>query len=131
MHEIFPLVKYKKELTNKEIDKFVLECKEKNIDRILFASQKSTSVDTIRTKSLHNYMNSLEPLKLDSNRDDNLEYDTKEIMTYIIEAAVYDIGTTTQDKPIATTTLTASNPNSVDVIKKHFLKAVVKLFDTN
>ncbi len=81
IHEIFPLVKYKKELTNKEIDKFVLECKEKNIDRILFASQKFTSADTVRAKSLHNYMNSLESLKLDSNRDDNLEYDTKEIMT--------------------------------------------------
>lgn len=127
MHELFPTIEYKEEPSHEEITEFVTACKAKNIDKVLFATQKSVTVDTVHRKSLNNYMNSLAPLRLEP-QNDALEYDTKEITTYSIEAAVYDINTTTEDKPIATTTLTATNPKSMYVLKKHLLKGITILF---
>lgn len=130
MHELFPTIEYKEVRSQEEINQFVSECKDKNIDKILFASQKSVIVDTVKTKSLHNYMNSLEPLKIGYTPKEKLEYKTKEITTYIIEAAVYDIDATTVNKPIATTTLKATNPKSTTVLKERLLKAIVTLFES-
>ncbi|GER59521.1 hypothetical protein ULMA_16290 [Patiriisocius marinus] len=131
MHNLFPNLEYKKTHSQDEIKQFVLECKHRNIDKVLFASQKSVSVDTVLKKSLHNYMNSLEPLKLGPIDEENLTYDTKEVITYTIQAAVYDIAVTTEDKPIATTTVKASNPKSKTELKARFLKAISKLFKNN
>lgn len=128
MHELFPEIEYKETRSQEEINVFVEECKAKNIDKILFASQKSVRVDTLIAKSLHNYMNSLEPLKLNPVSEEDTQYDVKEITTYTIEAAVYDIGMTTEDKPIATTTIKATDPKSIEILKDRFLTAVEKLF---
>ncbi|WOI23756.1 hypothetical protein [Nonlabens ulvanivorans] len=128
MHEVFPDVTYKEVRTQQEINTFIKDCQEKNISKILFASQKSVSIDTVATKSLHNYMNSLQPLNIDGPDQKNIEYDTEEVTTYIIEAAVYDIDKTKEDKPIATTTVTASNVKSLDQIKERLLKEITILF---
>ncbi|WP_298351073.1 hypothetical protein [uncultured Dokdonia sp.] len=128
MHEVFPDVVYKEERTQTEIEQFIVNCKSKNIDKILFASRKSITVDTVLSKSLHNYMNSLEPLRMGSSSSQDLSYDKKEVVTYIIEAAVYDIATTSEDKPIATTTLKAVAPKSLDDLENKFIKAIEKLF---
>lgn len=128
MHKIFPEVEYKENHSQEEIEQFVLRCKSKGIDKVLLASQKSMTVDTVLVKSLHNYMNSLEPLKLKSKNESDLEYDEKELTTYTLEAAVYDIAVTAEDKPIATTTLKATNPKSLENIKGNFLNAIKKLF---
>lgn len=131
MHDEFPDIHYKEAHTQEEINEFIADCKVLNIDKILFASRKSMTVDTVRAKSIHNYMNTLEPLKLGDKDEENLAYDTKEITTYIVEAAVYDIAVSKEDKPIATATVKATNPKSLDLLKERFLKAVVKLFDSN
>ncbi|GAK90596.1 hypothetical protein JCM19297_1912 [Nonlabens ulvanivorans] len=73
-------------------------------------------------------MNSLQPLNIDGPDQKNIEYDTEEVTTYIIEAAVYDINKTKEDKPIATTTVTASNVKSLDQIKERLLKEIKILF---
>ncbi|WP_432411740.1 hypothetical protein [Rasiella sp. SM2506] len=131
MHEVFPEIAYKDNHSQEEINQFVLECKGKNINKVLLASQKSISVDTMVAKSLRNYMNSLEPLKLGSTSVDNLEYDKKELTTYTLEAVVYDIAVTSEDKPIASTTLKATNPKSPKRLKKKFLNSIVSLFKRN
>jgi len=128
MHEVFPDIEYKEERTQAEIETFIADCKSKNIDKILFASRKSITVDTVLAKSLRNYMNSLEPLRMGTSSAQDLSYDKKEIVTYIIEAAVYDIALTSEDKPIATTTLKAVAPKSLDNLEDKFIKAVEKLF---
>ncbi|GEQ87007.1 hypothetical protein ULMS_25150 [Patiriisocius marinistellae] len=128
MHVIFPEISYKENRTQEEINQFALECKNKNINKVLLASRKSMIVDTVNTKSLHNYFNTLEPLKLGKTDVNSLVYDKKEIITYTLEAAVYDIGTTSEDKPIATSTLKAINPKSLDKLKEEFLDAIVLLF---
>jgi hypothetical protein len=130
MHEIFPKIEYKENHSQEEIKQFVLQCKNKGIDKVLFASQKSMTVDTILAKSLHNYMNSLEPLKLNSKSESDLEYEKEEIHTYILEAAVYDITVTAEDKPIATTTLKATNPKSREKLKGQFLNSIEQLFES-
>ncbi|MFT7071235.1 hypothetical protein [Patiriisocius sp. Uisw_017] len=129
MHDIFPEIEYKEKHSQEKIDQFVLDCKEKNIDKVLIASQKSISVDTVVANSLHNYFNTLESLKLGSDKEENLVYNVKELTTYILEAAVYDIAITSEDKPIATTTLKAINPKSIEKLKKSFLNAISQLFD--
>ncbi|QIE59110.1 hypothetical protein G5B37_05920 [Rasiella rasia] len=128
MHEVFPDIEYKESHSQEEIKDFILQCKKKDIDKVLFASQKSMTVDTVLTKSLHNYMNSLEPLRLHSDTEENLEYDKTQITTYTIEAAVYDIAVSSEDKPIATATLKATNPKSFDKLENKFLNAIKKLF---
>jgi len=130
MHDLFPDIEYKENRSQEEIAAFVLKCKKEGVDKVLLASQKEMIVDTVIAKSLHNYMNSLEPLGLNSKNKDELEYDEKEIITYIIEAAIYDIAVTSEDKPIATTTLKATNPKSLEKIKTKFLKSIKKLFQS-
>ncbi|MBF4983474.1 hypothetical protein FNJ87_03700 [Nonlabens mediterrranea] len=76
-------------------------------------------------------MNSLQPLIIDGPDQSDVELETEEITTYIVEAAVYDINKTTEDKPIATTTVTASNVESLDQIKDRLLKEIKKLFKNN
>ena len=75
-------------------------------------------------------MNSLEPLKLNSRNEDDLVYEKKEITTYTLEAAVYDIAVTSEDKPIATTILKAINPKSFEKLENTFLNAIKKLFNS-
>jgi hypothetical protein len=67
-------------------------------------------------------------LKMGGRSEDVLEYDKKELTTYTLEAAVYDIVKSAEDKPIATTTLKATNPRSPKTLKKRFLNAIVMLF---
>ena len=128
MHDLFPEIEYKENHTQEEIKQFVLECKKKGIDKVLLASQKSMTIDTVYAKSLHNYMNTLEPLKLNSRNKEALEYEKKEVTTYTLEAAVYDIATTSEDKPIAAATLKATNPKSLEKLEAIFLKSIEKLF---
>jgi hypothetical protein len=128
MHDLFPEIKYTANHSQEEINEFVLQCNENNIDKVLLASQKSITVDTVVAKSLHNYFNSLEPLKMGNSGEDALEYDKKELITYTLEAAIYDIATSAEDKPIATTTLKATDPRSPNTLKKRFLNAIVMLF---
>ncbi|MDN3493787.1 hypothetical protein [Winogradskyella bathintestinalis] len=130
MNELFPEIEYQENHSQEEINEFVIRCKEKNIDKVLLASQKSIEIDTVRAKTLHNYMNSLEPLKMTSGskNEEELQYDEKEIITYTIEAAVYDIAKSSEDKPIASTTLKATNPKSYNVLENKLLKAIKKLF---
>ena len=128
MHTIFPEIEYKENRSQEEINEFIVACKNKNIDKVLLASRKSKIVDTIRTNSLHNYFNTLEPLKLGKADLDNLVYDKEQRTTYTLEAAVYDIAATTEDKPIAITTLEATNPKSLEILKDDFLNTIVKLF---
>lgn len=130
MNELFPEIEHKENHTQEEINQFVLECKEKNIEKVLLASRKSMEIDTILAKTLHNYMNTLEPLRMTSKsqNEEDLTFDKKEIITYTLEAAVYDIKKTSEDKPIASTTLKATNPKSVDVLEGKLLNAIKKLF---
>ena len=128
MHELFPEIEHKEDHTQEDINAFVLQCKNKGIDKVLLASQKEMIVDTVLAKSLHNYMNSLEPLKLNSRNEDDLVYEKKEITTYTLEAAVYDIAVTSEDKPIAATILKAINPKSFEKLENTFLNAIKKLF---
>ncbi|RDK89020.1 hypothetical protein [Marinirhabdus gelatinilytica] len=128
MHELFPEVEYKEDYSQEEIDNFVQRCTAKDIDKVLVASQKSMTVDTVLAKNLRNYFNSLEPLSLSHKKDEDLVYDKKELTTYTIEAAVYDIAVTTEDKPIATTTLKVTDPKSNERIENRFLKEIEKLF---
>ena len=128
MHTIFPEIEYKENRSQEEINQFIVACKNKNIDKVLLASRKSKIVDTIRTNSLHNYFNTLEPLKLGKADLDNLVYDKEQRTTYTLEAAVYDIAATSEDKPIAITTLEATNPKSLEILKDDFLNTIVKLF---
>ncbi|MBF4984142.1 hypothetical protein FNJ87_07320 [Nonlabens mediterrranea] len=130
-HVTFPDLTYKEVITQEEINSFINDCQEKNISKILFANKKSISVDTVAVKSLNNYMNSLQPLIIDGPDQSDVELETEEITTYIVEAAVYDINKTTEDKPIATTTVTASNVESLDQIKDRLLKEIKKLFKNN
>lgn len=130
MHELFPQVKYQEERSPEEINAFIVECKNKNIDKILFASQKSITVDTVLTKSLHNYMNSLKPLELGkTTSNEKVEYDTKKITTYTIEVAIYNINTTINHQPIAKTEVKATNPKSVKKLKEYIISDISKLFD--
>lgn len=129
MHSIFPDIAYKEDRSQEEINQFVLECKNKNIDKVLLASRKSLIIDTIRANSLHNYFNTLEPLKLGKADTDNLVYDKKEVTTYTLEAALYDLSVTSEDKPIAVTTLKATDPKSLERLKGDFLTAIMTLFE--
>ena len=129
MHEIFPDVVYKEVRTQEEIAAFVEDCKEKQISKILFATKKSQTVDTVMSKSLHNYMNGLHTLSLERYNDEEPEYDTKQVTTYVIEAAIYDINEPSQDAPIATTSVTATDPKSLDKIKDQLLKSIKQLFN--
>jgi len=131
MHDEFPDIEYKENPSQEEIKEFVADCKAKGIYNVLLASQKAVKVDTVRKHTLHNYMNSLQPLKLGHTGSENLEYDKKELTSYTIEAAVYDIAKTAEDKPIATTTLVAKNPKSKDKVKEQFLEAIIALFESN
>ncbi|WP_178988529.1 hypothetical protein [Winogradskyella schleiferi] len=130
MNALFPEIEYKENHTQDEINEFVTRCKSKNIDKVLLASQKSKNIDTVNAKTLHNYMNSLEPLNLTSQRKDenDLTYDKKVIITYNIEAAVYDLSISSEDRPIASTALKATNPKSLNQLEDHFLNAIKKLF---
>ncbi|GAL75700.1 hypothetical protein JCM19275_1583 [Nonlabens ulvanivorans] len=127
MHDTFPDVMYKEERTQEEIAVFLKDCKEKQINKILFASKKSQTVDTVMSKSLHNYMNDLHALSIEGY-DDDLEYETDQVTTYVIEAAVYDINKTSKDAPVATTSITAMNPKSLDDIKTRLLKSIKQIF---
>ncbi|MEO9501087.1 hypothetical protein [Nonlabens ulvanivorans] len=127
MHDTFPDVMYKEERTQEEIAAFLKDCKEKQINKILFASKKSQTVDTVMSKSLHNYMNDLHALSIEGY-DDDLEYETDQVTTYVIEAAVYDINKTSKDAPVATTSITAMNPKSLDDIKTRLLKSIKQIF---
>ncbi|PQJ32871.1 hypothetical protein BST92_13495 [Nonlabens arenilitoris] len=127
MHDTFPDVIYKEERTQEEITAFLKDCKEKQINKILFASKKSQTVDTVMSKSLHNYMNDLQALSIEGYQDD-LVYETDQVTTYVIEAAVYDINKLEKDAPIATTSITAMNPKSLDDIKTRLLKSIKKIF---
>ncbi|WP_405351836.1 hypothetical protein [Nonlabens sp. Asnod3-H03] len=127
MHDTFPDVTYKEERTQEEIAAFLKHCKEKQINKILFASKKSQTVDTVMSKSLHNYMNDLHALSIEGY-DDDLEYETDQVTTYVIEAAVYDINKTSKDAPVATTSITAMNPKSLDHIKTRLLKSIKQIF---
>lgn len=129
MHEIFPDVVYKEVRTQEEIAAFVEDCKEKQISKILFATKKSQTVDTVMSKSLHNYMNGLHTLSLERYNEEEPEYDTKQVTTYVIEAAIYDINEPSQDAPIATTSVTATDPKSLDKIKDQLLKSIKQLFN--
>ena len=129
MHEIFPDVVYKEVRTQEEIAAFVEDCKEKQISKILFATKKSQTVDTVMSKSLHNYMNGLHTLSLERYNEEEPEYDTKQVTTYVIEAAIYDINEPSQDAPIATTRVTATDPKSLDKIKDQLLKSIKQLFN--
>ncbi|EDM42877.1 hypothetical protein SCB49_11292 [unidentified eubacterium SCB49] len=128
MHELFPDIEYKDKRSEEEIKKLILECRKQNIDKVLIASQKAMRIDTVYAKSLHNYFNTLEPLKLNGKSNDELEYKTKKLTTYTIEAAVYDIAVSSEDKPIAATTLKVTDPKSLDKIEADFLIAIKKLF---
>ncbi len=128
MHELFPEIEHKESRSQEEIKQFILECKKQNIDKVLIASQKSLSIDTVYAKSLHNYFNTLEPLKLNGKSDDELEYKTEKLTTYTIEAAVYDIAVSSEDKPIAATTLKATDPKSLNKLEAELLVAIKKLF---
>ncbi|PQJ22369.1 hypothetical protein BST94_02005 [Nonlabens xylanidelens] len=129
MHDIFPDIVYKEVRTQEEIAAFVEDCKEKQISKILFATKKSQTVDTVMSKSLHNYMNGLHTLSLERYNEDEPEYDTKQVTTYVIEAAVYDINEPSQNAPIATTSVTATDPKSLDKIKDQLLKSIKQLFN--
>jgi len=130
MHELFPQVEYQPTRSPEEINAFIIDCKNKNIDKILFASQKSITVDTVVTKSLHNYMNSLKPLELGkTTSNEKIEYDTKKVTTYTIEVAVYNISTSINHQPIAKTQVKATNPKSVEKLKDYIINDISKLFD--
>ncbi len=129
MNTAFPHIKYDENHTNEEINQFVLECKAKNIDKVLLASRTSLVIDTIRTKSLQNYMNSLQPISFRKSDGETLVYDTKEVTTHMLEAAVYDIErTNSKDEPVATVALKVINPKSIETLKSDFLKTIMNLF---
>lgn len=129
MHSIFPEIEYKEDYSQEAIDQFILNCNKRNIDKVLVASQKSVSVDTLVARTLHNYFNSLESLKLGSTDGERLVYDKKEMTTCTLEATVYDIDMASKDTPIATTTLKVINPKSLEKLKEHFLIAITQLFE--
>ena len=129
MNELLPQIPYKQERSDEEIEQIVQLFKGKGIRTVVLASQKSVETKTVASKSsFKNYLNSIQPLKMEGTRESNLEYDMEDLVTYTLEAVVYQLSLPQGERAVASTTITAVNPNSEEEVQKRFLKEIEILF---